>query len=51
MTAVIGRETLDRQPRHGPFIIEDYDCTSVVPPNAAASLDSFGNVEIEVTPQ
>jgi len=51
MTPVIGREALDLKPRSGPFIIEDYDCTCVVPPTASARLDSVGNIEIEVTPR
>ncbi len=37
MTPVIGRNALDRRPRQGPFIVEDYDCTCVVPPIAFAS--------------
>ena len=49
MTPVIGREALDLKPRPGPFIIEDYDCTCVVPPTASARLDLVGNIEIEVT--
>lgn len=51
MTAVIGRGVLTDTSRQGPFIIEDYDCTCVVPPNAAARLDAAGNIEIEVTPR
>lgn len=50
MTAVIGRGHLDQKLRKGPFIIEDYDCTCVVPPNASARLDAARNIEIEVTP-
>ncbi|SLN75659.1 hydantoinase/oxoprolinase family protein [Oceanibacterium hippocampi] len=50
MTAVVGREALKSSYRPGPFIIEDYDCTCVVPPNASARLDALGNIEIEVTP-
>ncbi|BCH28173.1 5-oxoprolinase [Mesorhizobium sp. L-8-10] len=48
MTPVIGRASLDGTPRQGPFIVEDYDCTCVVPPHAAARLDAAGNIEIEV---
>ena len=48
MTPVIGRESLGPSPRRGPLIIEDYDCTCVVPPNASAKLDAAGNIEIEV---
>ena len=50
MTPVIGREDLGTMLRAGPFIVEDYDCTCVVPPHAAARLDGAGNIEIEVTP-
>lgn len=48
LTPVIGREALGGSLRPGPFIIEDYDCTCVVPPNASARLDPAGNIEIEV---
>ena len=51
MTPVIGREDLGEAMRPGPFIVEDYDCTCVVPPNAAARVDGSGNIEIEVTPR
>jgi len=49
MTPVIGREALGLSLRPGPFIIEDYDCTCVIPPNASARLDAAGNIEIEVS--
>lgn len=48
MTPVIGRASLDGAPRQGPYIVEDYDCTCVVPPHAAARLDAAGSIEIEV---
>ena len=32
--------------RRGPFIVEEYDATCVVPPDATASLDSAGNIVI-----
>ncbi|SMH31384.1 hydantoinase/oxoprolinase family protein [Mesorhizobium australicum] len=51
MTPVIGREMLGPTLRPGPFIIEDYDCTCVVPPTASARLDAVGNIEIEVNPR
>jgi N-methylhydantoinase A len=35
-------------PRSGPLIVEEYDATCVVPPDAAASLDRFGNIVIEL---
>jgi N-methylhydantoinase A len=44
--AVIGRADLDDQPRRGPFIIEEYDCTCVVAPDQIARLDEAGNIDI-----
>ena len=35
-------------PRAGPLIIEEYDATCVVPPQARASLDPGGNIVIEL---
>ncbi len=49
MTLIIGRDALDDALRAGPFIVEDYDCTCVIPPFASARLDSAGNIEIEVS--
>jgi N-methylhydantoinase A len=34
--------------RAGPFIIEEYDATCLVPPDAAAALDAGGNLVIEI---
>jgi len=34
--------------RAGPVIIEEYDATCLVPPDAAAALDASGNVVIEI---
>ncbi|MEA2985095.1 MAG: Hydantoinase/oxoprolinase C-terminal domain, partial [Alphaproteobacteria bacterium] len=34
--------------RKGPFIVEEYEGTTVVPPNAAARLDEFGNIVLEL---
>jgi N-methylhydantoinase A len=48
LAPVIGRDALTGTLRAGPFIVEDYDCTCVVPPNASARLDAVGNIEIEV---
>lgn len=47
-TPVLRRSELDAMPRQGPMIIEEYDATCVVPPTARASLDSRGNIVIEV---
>jgi N-methylhydantoinase A len=48
LVPVIGREALDGRPRMGPLIIEDYDATCVVPPEATARLDEEGNIEMTV---
>ena len=46
-TPVIGRGDLSENPMHGPYIVEEYDSTTVVPPNWDASLDQWGNIVIE----
>ncbi len=46
-TPVIARSDL-RQARQGPLIVEEYDTTCVIPPGAAAELDSFGNILIDL---
>jgi N-methylhydantoinase A len=47
-TPVIGRQALGATPRQGPMIIEDYDATCVVPPDATATLDASGNIDISI---
>jgi N-methylhydantoinase A len=37
-------------PRPGPCIVEEYDATCVIPPDARAHLDDYGNIVIEVAP-
>jgi N-methylhydantoinase A len=44
-TPIVRRSDLTSE-RRGPFIIEEYDATCVVPPDAIASLDAAGNVVI-----
>jgi N-methylhydantoinase A len=46
-TPLISRADL-RETRAGPLAIEEPDTTIIVPPGCRASLDSWGNVEIEV---
>ncbi len=46
-TPVLPRQGLERAPRAGPLIIEEYDTTTVVPPGWRASLDSWNNIVIE----
>lgn len=45
---IIGRHELRATRRSGPFIIEEYEGTTVVPPEAAAYLDQLGNIVLEV---
>ena len=47
-TPVIGRGRLGPEPRSGPFIIEEYEGTCVVPPDCTARLDRLGNVIIDL---
>lgn len=45
---VIDRSALSTTPRRGPFVVEEYDGTTVVPPDAAAHLDAAGNIVIDM---
>ena len=45
-TPVIDRAHLDGVARQGPFIVEEYEGTSVVPPDCTARLDAAGNIII-----
>ena len=49
-TPVIGRATLTASARPGPLIIEEYEGTTVVPPDCTASLDADMNIVIRVEP-
>ncbi len=44
---VLARSDLKKR-RRGPFIVEEYDATCIVPPGARAELDSFGNIVIDL---
>ena len=46
-TPVLRRSDL-AMPRSGPLIIEEYDATCVIPPQARVSLDQGGNIVIEI---
>ena len=48
-TTVIDRVDLTETLVVGPLIIESYDSTIIVPPNASAFLDRFGNVVINIS--
>ena len=45
---VLLRSALGAGPRRGPFIVEEYEGTTVVPPDAAAHLDAAGNIAIDI---
>ena len=45
-TPVIERSDLTGTPRMGPLIVEEYEGTTVVPPQATASRDPFDNIVI-----
>ena len=47
-TPILARNALNDQLRAGPLIVEEYEGTTVVPPNCAARLDAPGNIVIEV---
>jgi N-methylhydantoinase A len=48
-TSIIGRTDLSPKPAAGPLIVEEYDSTIVVPPDARASLDEWGNVVLSLS--
>jgi N-methylhydantoinase A len=48
-TPVIERGDLGLKPRSGPLIIEEYEGTTIVPPDATAVRDGFDNIVITLT--
>ncbi|MSP01941.1 MAG: hydantoinase/oxoprolinase family protein [Acetobacteraceae bacterium] len=47
-TPVVDRAGLGTIPREGPFIVQEYDATCLVPRGARASVDAFGNIAMTV---
>jgi N-methylhydantoinase A len=47
-TPVIGRGGLRQGARKGPLVIEEYEGTTIVPPDATASLDAHNNIVIDL---
>jgi N-methylhydantoinase A len=47
-TPICSRSDLLGRRCEGPFIVEEYDATCIVPPGCAATLDAHGNIVIEV---
>jgi N-methylhydantoinase A len=50
-TPVISRAALRAEPRTGPLIIEEYDSTCVVPPQAVVRIDAHENIVMTLTEQ
>lgn len=48
LTPVIDRGDLSVEPKRGPLIVEEYEGTTVVPPDASAHRDSFDNIVIDL---
>lgn len=46
-TPVITRNDLTEEPQHGPAVIEEYEGTTVVPPDARVWRDAYDNIVIE----
>jgi N-methylhydantoinase A len=47
-TAVIGRNDLTQMPTEGPLLIDEYDSTTVIPPQCTARLDGLSNIRIRI---
>ena len=43
---VIGRREVGATPRPGPYVIEEYDTTCIVPPSYTGRIDARGNIEL-----
>jgi N-methylhydantoinase A len=48
-TPIISRAALRDEARAGPFVIEGYDATTVVPPDFLGSVDDWGNIILQRT--
>jgi N-methylhydantoinase A len=48
-TPIVTRAALRGEARQGPFIIEGYDATTVVPPDFAGAVDEWGNIILKRT--
>lgn len=47
-TEVVARSALSSSPRRGPLVIEEFDSTTIVPPDARVHRDAMGNIVLEV---
>ncbi|GHF49766.1 hydantoinase/oxoprolinase family protein [Seohaeicola zhoushanensis] len=48
MTRVVDRGDLPTEPCAGPLIVDEYEGTTVVPPDASVHRDTFGNIVIDL---
>ncbi|MGE3066206.1 MAG: hydantoinase/oxoprolinase family protein [Hyphomicrobiaceae bacterium] len=46
---IVARSALTSKPRRGPLIVEEFDATIVVPPDATAHRDAMGCVVLEIS--
>ncbi len=47
-TEVVPRSAVSASPRRGPLVIEEFDATIVVPPDATVSQDAMGNIVVDL---
>ena len=47
---IVGRDALGSVPRPGPLIVEEFDATVVVPPDATVHCDAIGCIVVEIAP-
>jgi N-methylhydantoinase A len=47
-TKIVPRSALSAEPRRGPLVIEEFDSTTVVPPDTRVHRDAMGNIVLEI---
>jgi N-methylhydantoinase A len=47
-TPIVTRQSVERGAQRGPLIIDEFDATIVVPPDATVSRDAIGNIVMEI---
>ena len=47
-TEIVARSALSSSPRRGPLVIEEFDSTTVVPPDATVHRDAIGNIVLDL---
>ena len=48
ITEVVSRSASTPSRRRGPLVVEEFDATIVVPPDASVHLDAIGNIVLEL---